>query len=177
MIAPLAIPIPAPIPKPWYTSRDSLRFVAMFVLTGGYFIVELVYGIVFGSLALLADAMHMLSDFIALAVGFYAQIVGISSPSREHHNHIGHLYHHHHLHHHRHLHSHPQHCPDPISLSSPIGCASSCNPRGNLWLESNGSCRRLIERNLPVVDVFFDSCGSDTEIHFTTRSPSASNWS
>jgi len=49
-----------------------MRFFAMFFLTGGYFFVELIWGIAIGSLALVADAMHMLSDFIALCVGFYA---------------------------------------------------------------------------------------------------------
>ena len=56
----------------WYKDKDALRFLSMLVLTGGFFIVELVGGIVIGSLALMADAFHMLSDMLALIVGFYA---------------------------------------------------------------------------------------------------------
>ncbi|MES1914386.1 MAG: hypothetical protein MHM6MM_006468, partial [Cercozoa sp. M6MM] len=61
--------------EPWYKDRDTLRFVAMFFLTGGFFFVELIWGIVSGSLSLVADAMHMLSDVIGLVFGFYAMRV------------------------------------------------------------------------------------------------------
>merc|ERR1719317_596607 len=44
----------------------------MFVLTGGFFAAELITAMVTGSLAMMGDAMHMLSDFIALLVGFYS---------------------------------------------------------------------------------------------------------
>lgn len=40
---------------------------------GGFLGAELVGGIVFGSLALLADAVHMLSDVAALAIALIAQ--------------------------------------------------------------------------------------------------------
>lgn len=53
----------------------------MFFLTGGYFVVELVYGIIIGSLALQADAFHMASDLIALVVGFYSLIVARRAPT------------------------------------------------------------------------------------------------
>ena len=43
-----------------------MRFFLMFFLTGGYFLVELIYGMIIGSLALQADAFHMASDLIAL---------------------------------------------------------------------------------------------------------------
>jgi zinc transporter 1 len=44
----------------------------MFFLTGSFFFVELIWGMLIGSLSLLADAMHMLSDLIALGIGMYA---------------------------------------------------------------------------------------------------------
>ena len=42
------------------------------VLTGSFMIAEVVGGLVSGSLALLADAGHMLTDFAALALGWFA---------------------------------------------------------------------------------------------------------
>lgn len=41
-------------------------------LTGGFLVVELIGGIVAGSLALIADAGHMLTDFAALILAWYA---------------------------------------------------------------------------------------------------------
>ena len=38
-------------------------------LIGGYFVVELITGIVVGSLALIADAGHMLTDVVAICRG------------------------------------------------------------------------------------------------------------
>jgi len=55
-----------------YQDKDQRRFAIMFFLTGGYFLVEIIWGVAIESLALVADAMHMLSDVIALVVGFYA---------------------------------------------------------------------------------------------------------
>ena len=51
----------------------------MLVLTGGYFVVELIVGILVESLALVADAMHMLSDLISLLIGYWAMRVGHAS--------------------------------------------------------------------------------------------------
>ena len=42
------------------------------LLTGGFMIAEVVGGVVSGSLALLADAGHMLTDFAALALAWFA---------------------------------------------------------------------------------------------------------
>lgn len=53
-------------------SYDSRRFKIMFALTGTFMIVEFVVGIAANSLALLADALHMLSDMLALGVGYYS---------------------------------------------------------------------------------------------------------
>jgi len=56
---------------PWHQDRDALKFFAMLFLTGSFFFVELIGGFMLGSLSLVADAMHMLSDLIALVIGFY----------------------------------------------------------------------------------------------------------
>ena len=44
----------------------------MFFLTGTYCLLEFGVGIYSGSLALVSDGFHMLSDFLALIVGFCA---------------------------------------------------------------------------------------------------------
>ncbi len=51
---------------------NERRIVAMLVLVVGYIFVELVGGLVSGSLALLADAGHMTSDAAALAITLFA---------------------------------------------------------------------------------------------------------
>lgn len=50
-------------------------------LTSIYFVVELVVGLWLGSLTLRADAFHMLSDMIALAIGLWAQKASKRPPS------------------------------------------------------------------------------------------------
>lgn len=45
-------------------------------LTGFYFLVELVGGVITGSLALISDAMHMLTDAVALAIALLAIHLG-----------------------------------------------------------------------------------------------------
>lgn len=45
------------------------RLISMLVLTFAFFLVELVVGYATGSLALVADSFHMLSDVVALIVG------------------------------------------------------------------------------------------------------------
>ena len=51
------------------------RTVAMIILTGLFFIIELVTGIIIGSIALQSDAFHMLSDLCALIISLYAQVI------------------------------------------------------------------------------------------------------
>ncbi len=51
---------------------NTARLIAMMVLVAIYFCVELITGYIVNSLALVADSFHMLSDFIALAVGVAA---------------------------------------------------------------------------------------------------------
>lgn len=53
-------------------AENQKSFYRMFFLTGGYCLLEFIVGIMSGSLALVSDAFHMLSDFLALLVGFYA---------------------------------------------------------------------------------------------------------
>ncbi|CAF1665825.1 unnamed protein product, partial [Adineta ricciae] len=52
-----------------FYSTKTFRLVSMMTLTFSYFVVELVVGNITNSLALVADAFHMLSDLIALAIG------------------------------------------------------------------------------------------------------------
>lgn len=52
-------------------TNERRMFVAA-ALTGGFMVVEIVGGLLSGSLALLADAGHMLTDFAALALGWFA---------------------------------------------------------------------------------------------------------
>jgi cobalt-zinc-cadmium efflux system protein len=40
---------------------------------GGFFVVQLLAGVAFGSLALLADSAHMASDVVALGIALIAQ--------------------------------------------------------------------------------------------------------
>jgi cobalt-zinc-cadmium efflux system protein len=51
---------------------DKKRVLAVAVLTGGFMVAEAVAGLITGSLALLADAGHMLTDSIALWLAWYA---------------------------------------------------------------------------------------------------------
>jgi cobalt-zinc-cadmium efflux system protein len=53
-------------------STDKTRVLIAAVLTGGFMIAEAVGGVVTGSLALLADAGHMLTDSVSLVLAWYA---------------------------------------------------------------------------------------------------------
>ncbi|KAI9190211.1 Zinc resistance conferring protein [Blastocladiella emersonii ATCC 22665] len=57
--------------KAFFTSRQG-RISTLLSLTGSFFLVELVVGHISGSLALVADAWHMLSDVLSLVVALYA---------------------------------------------------------------------------------------------------------
>ncbi|XP_038056578.1 zinc transporter 1-like [Patiria miniata] len=57
-----------------YTGK-SCRFTVMILLTSGFFLVELITGYVTNSLALVSDSFHMMSDIIALIIGFFAMRV------------------------------------------------------------------------------------------------------
>ena len=53
-------------------NADRRALAIVFVLTAGFMVVEVVGGLLTGSLALLADAGHMLSDAVSLGVALFA---------------------------------------------------------------------------------------------------------
>lgn len=54
------------------------------VLNGGFLIAEVVGGVLFNSLALLADAAHMLSDVVGLGIALVAQALMVRPATRRH---------------------------------------------------------------------------------------------
>jgi zinc transporter 1 len=54
-----------------FYSTKTFRILSMITLTFSFFIIELVVGNITNSLTLVADAFHMLSDLIALAIGLF----------------------------------------------------------------------------------------------------------
>jgi solute carrier family 30 (zinc transporter), member 1 len=63
---------PEPHRRARFYSTKTFRFLVMLSLTASFFFVELVVGNMTNSLALVADAFHMLSDVIALIIGLLA---------------------------------------------------------------------------------------------------------
>jgi cobalt-zinc-cadmium efflux system protein len=63
-------------------SRSRGALVAALGLTGGYMVVELVGAFLTGSLALLADAAHMLTDVGGLALALFAIWIASRPPTR-----------------------------------------------------------------------------------------------
>ncbi|MGB4107396.1 MAG: cation diffusion facilitator family transporter [Alphaproteobacteria bacterium] len=61
---------------PKVSLSNERRVFWVMVLTGGFMVVEAVGGILSGSLALLADAGHMLTDTAALALAWFAFRIG-----------------------------------------------------------------------------------------------------
>ncbi len=61
---------------PTVSLSNERRVFWVMVLTGGFMVVEAVGGILSGSLALLADAGHMLTDTAALALAWFAFRIG-----------------------------------------------------------------------------------------------------
>ncbi|MCF8571091.1 cation diffusion facilitator family transporter [Gordonia sp. HY002] len=57
------------------TNRRLWPMTVSVVIIGGFFVVELVTGLLFGSLALVADAGHMLTDVVALTMGLSALLL------------------------------------------------------------------------------------------------------
>ncbi|XP_028407890.1 zinc transporter 1-like [Dendronephthya gigantea] len=53
-------------------AKKTFSLISMLGLTGSFFLVEIVVGYITGSVALIADSFHMLSDVISLIVGFFA---------------------------------------------------------------------------------------------------------
>ncbi len=58
------------------TAGNERRVFLAMVLTGGFAVVEVIGGLVSGSLALLADAGHMVTDFVALLLAWLAFRLG-----------------------------------------------------------------------------------------------------
>lgn len=50
--------------------KSEWKFIFMIILTGGFFFVEIIMGIITISIALKADALHMLSDLLALIISY-----------------------------------------------------------------------------------------------------------
>ena len=63
--------------KKWYKDGNNIRLLIMVGLTALFMIVELAFGFVTDSLALISDAFHMLSDVVSLIVGISARLVRI----------------------------------------------------------------------------------------------------
>ena len=59
----------------------AMRLGTTLALTSGYVVVEVVGGLLSGSLALLADAGHMLSDVAALALSLFAMRLATRAPT------------------------------------------------------------------------------------------------
>jgi cobalt-zinc-cadmium efflux system protein len=59
--------------------RHRWRLLAAFLLVAGFFVVELAYGLIAGSLALLSDAGHMAADVVALGAALVATKVATRS--------------------------------------------------------------------------------------------------
>jgi cobalt-zinc-cadmium efflux system protein len=67
--------------------REGDRRRALWIALGanaGYLVVQVVAALAFGSLALLADGVHMVSDVAALAIALVAQRVATAAPSPRH---------------------------------------------------------------------------------------------
>uniref|UniRef100_A0A5S6QUL3 Cation efflux protein cytoplasmic domain-containing protein n=1 Tax=Trichuris muris TaxID=70415 RepID=A0A5S6QUL3_TRIMR len=62
-------------------SGKSCRLVVMLVLTFSFFLVEIIFGYVTNSTALVADSFHMLSDVLALFIAFVCMKFSRRSPS------------------------------------------------------------------------------------------------
>lgn len=66
------------------TESLDTRLIVSIALNAVIVIAEIVGGLVSGSLALLSDAMHNLSDVVALAIAFVARKLGRRPPSQRH---------------------------------------------------------------------------------------------
>jgi len=58
-----------------FNFSTHIKYASMIFLIGGFFLVELIVGIISHSLALQTDAFHMLSDVLALIIGFSAHLL------------------------------------------------------------------------------------------------------
>jgi len=63
--------------------KSSRKFSLMLFLSGSYFLAEMVVGVMSGSLAVLADAFHMLTDVAALTCGYYVAQLSFRERTQE----------------------------------------------------------------------------------------------
>ncbi|KNC75274.1 hypothetical protein SARC_12198, partial [Sphaeroforma arctica JP610] len=61
----------------------SIKLVVFSVLIGGFAVLELICGVTFNSLVLLADSLHMTSDLAALAISFMTVRLSDTPPNNE----------------------------------------------------------------------------------------------
>lgn len=73
--APGQIEVPQGKEMTWRSMMRLWRFFVMGFFVGAFMIIELIIGITIKSLALQADAFHMLSDLVALGMAFYAALI------------------------------------------------------------------------------------------------------
>jgi cobalt-zinc-cadmium efflux system protein len=62
---------------------NARQLTAALLLTGSFLVIEVVYGFISGSLALLSDAGHMLTDVMALALSLLAIRIGARPADRQ----------------------------------------------------------------------------------------------
>ncbi|WP_019008666.1 cation diffusion facilitator family transporter [Deinococcus aquatilis] len=62
---------------------NARQLTAALALTGSFLVVEVIYGFISGSLALLSDAGHMLTDVMALALSLFAIRIGARPADRQ----------------------------------------------------------------------------------------------
>src|SRR5690625_1633152 len=66
---------PAPAPGAHAGARHRRRLLVAVVLIGIFFVVELVTGLLIGSLALISDAGHMAADVVTLSAALAATVL------------------------------------------------------------------------------------------------------
>lgn len=63
-------------------AANTRQLTLALLLTGSFLVVEVIYGLLSGSLALLSDAGHMLTDVMALALSLFALKIGQRTADR-----------------------------------------------------------------------------------------------
>lgn len=62
--------------------KSDWKYICMIILNGLFFLIELIFGILIQSLALQADAFHMLSDLMAFLIAYLAEKISIKTSSQ-----------------------------------------------------------------------------------------------
>lgn len=65
------------------SEKSARKFFFMLILSFSYFVGEMVFGIMSGSLAVLADAFHMLTDVAALVCGYWVAQLSLKDKTSE----------------------------------------------------------------------------------------------